>query len=154
MKCMNGNIWMYCPNYLCCINFLKMFVWLSWILCKMTLLYFKTILSNFCFKKKLKNLPPGGQGGSPKIVFSPQILFSFWLKTSCKFSKPYDDLFREKSKWSREKEEDKKGFFDVKLQPLLWSWKLKNIGWRIDGVGLRVKIGGCRIEREEWRTQV
>jgi hypothetical protein len=46
---------------------------------------------------------------------------------------------------------NKKGIFDVKLQPLPWGWKLKDAEWSMEGVGLRVKNRGCRIESEEWR---
>ena len=55
-----------------------------------------------------------------------------------------------------EKWRNKKGFFDVKLQSLLWDSKLKceewgcsinSLGWR---VGFRLKKGWFRFKSEEW----
>ena len=55
---------------------------------------------------------------------------------------------------SRQQEhyKNKKGFLDAKLWPILLGRKLKDAEWRMEGKGLRVKNGGCRIKSEERRV--
>ena len=58
--------------------------------------------------KNPKKLTPQGQEGSPKFVFTPNLIFFVWLKTPCKISEPYDTSFWEKSNGGGEKEKNRR----------------------------------------------